>query len=76
MSVVIPDSVLEAVERAAERRQLTVTQFVEKALIAQSSAVLSDTYLESRAERATGRGWKILDSAPDAGPLPGDELPA
>lgn len=42
---------------------------------AQSTAVLSDPYLEARAKRATGQGWKILDEAPDAPPLPGDERP-
>jgi len=40
---------------------------------AQSTAVLSDPYLEARAKRADGRGWKLLDEAPDAPPLPGDE---
>jgi len=75
VSVVIPDSVLEAVERAAERRHLTVSQFVEKALAAQSSAVLSDPYLEARAKKATGEGWKVLDRAPDLPPQAGDELP-
>ena len=76
MSVVIPDSVLEAVERAAQRRHLTVSQFVEKALAAQSSAVLSDPYLEARARRATGNGWEVLDRAPDVPPQAGDELPS
>ncbi len=71
VSVVIPDSVLEA----AERRHLTVSQFVEKALAAQSSAVLSDPYLEARAKKATGEGWKVLDRAPDMPPQAGDELP-
>lgn len=76
MSVVIPESVLEAVERAAERRHLTVSQFVEKALAAQSSAVLSDPYLEARAKKATGEGWKVLDRAHNAPPQAGDELPS
>jgi hypothetical protein len=75
VSVVIPDSVLEAVERAAARRHITVSQFVEKALAAQSSAVLSDPYLEARAKRATGEGWKVLDRASDVPPQTGDELP-
>jgi uncharacterized protein (DUF1778 family) len=75
MSVVIPESVLEAVERAAERRHITVSQFVEKALAAQSSAVLSDPNLEARAKRATGEGWKVLDRAPDVPPQAGDALP-
>jgi hypothetical protein len=42
---------------------------------AQSTAVLSDPYLEARAKRADGRGWKLLDEAPDAPPLIGDERP-
>ena len=42
---------------------------------AQSTAVLSDPYLEARVKRATGQGWRILDEAPDAPPLPGDERP-
>jgi hypothetical protein len=52
-----------------------VSQFVEKALAAQSSAVLSDPYLEARAKKATGEGWKVLDRAPDMPPQAGDELP-
>jgi len=42
---------------------------------AQSTAVLSDPYLEARAKRADGRGWKLLDEVPDAPPLIGDERP-
>jgi hypothetical protein len=42
---------------------------------AQSTAVLSDPYLEARAKRADGRGWKLLDEAPYAPPLIGDERP-
>lgn len=30
---------------------------------------------EARAKRADGRGWKLLDEAPDAPPLPGDQRP-
>jgi hypothetical protein len=52
-----------------------VSQFVEKALAAQSSAVLSDSYLDARAKKATGEGWKVLDRAPDVPPQAGDELP-
>lgn len=76
MSVVLSDSVIKVVEQAAKKRHLSVAQFVEKVLVAQSSAVLSDPYLEARAKKATGQGWSLLDSAPDAPPVPGDELPA
>ena len=55
MSVVVPQSVMEAVEEAAKRRRLSVPEFVEKALAAQSTAVLSDPYLEARAKRKDSR---------------------
>lgn len=42
---------------------------------AESGAALSEPYLEARAKRADGRGWKLLGEAPDAPPLPGDERP-
>ena len=75
MSITVPDTLLHAVEAAAKRRQLSVSQFVEKTLVAHSSAVLSDPYLEARANRATGSGWRLLDASPDVPPLSGDELP-
>ena len=33
-----------------------------------------DEYLEMRAKRANGLGWRVLEQAPDVPPLPGDEL--
>ena len=34
----------------------------------------ADEYLEMRAKKATGLGWRVLDQAPDVPPLTGDEL--
>jgi hypothetical protein len=45
---------------------------VESALVSETTAVLSDPYLEERALRATGQGWTILDRVPAADPLPTD----
>ena len=42
---------------------------------AESGAALSEPHLEARAKRADGRGWKLLDEAPDAPALLGDERP-
>jgi hypothetical protein len=75
MSVSIPDNILDAVRAAAIKRRISVEEFVSTALAAQSSTVLDDPYLESRAKRATGAGWDILDRVPAREPDPGDALP-
>ena len=75
MSVSIPDNILDAVRAAAFKRRISVEEFVSTALSAQSSTVLDDPYLESRAKRATGTGWDILDRVPACEPDPGDALP-
>jgi len=38
------------------------------------SSVINDPYLVSRASRATGKGWELLDQVPPAKPDLGDEL--
>jgi uncharacterized protein (DUF1778 family) len=75
MSIIVPETILEAVEDAAKKKDASLTEFIEKTLLAKASEVLSDPYLESRAKRANGLGWRVLDHAPDVAPLSGDELP-
>jgi len=75
MSIVVPESILEAVEKAARQRELSISEFVEQSLLAKATEVLSDPYLEARASRASGRGWSLLEKAPRVAPMPGDELP-
>jgi uncharacterized protein (DUF1778 family) len=74
MSIIVPEAILEAVEEAAKRRDLSISEFVENTLMAKASEVLSDPYLESRAKRANGLGWRVLEQAPDVPPIPSDEL--
>ncbi len=75
MSIIVPESILEAVEEAAKKKGASLSEFIENTLLAKASEVLSDPYLESRAMKANGLGWRVLDQAPDVPPLPGDELP-
>lgn len=75
MSIVVPEAILEAVEEAAKRRDLSISEFVKNTLLAKASEVLSDPYLESRANKANGLGWRVLEQAPDVPPISGDELP-
>ena len=76
MSIIVPEAILEAVEEAAKRRDLSISEFVENTLLAKASEVLSAPYLESRAKRANGLGWRVLGQAPDVPPILGDELPS
>jgi hypothetical protein len=75
MSIIVPETILEAVEEVAKKKGASLSEFIENTLLAKASEVLSDPYLESRARRANGLGWRVLDQAPDVPPLPGDELP-
>ena len=75
MSIIVPEAILEAVEEAAKRRDLSISEFVENTLLAKASEVLSAPYLESRAKRANGLGWRVLGQAPDVPPILGYELP-
>lgn len=59
--------------REASARGIPVLQFDDEELAAEMHALASDSYLEARAKRSDGLGWKLLDEAPDAPPLPGDE---
>jgi hypothetical protein len=74
VSITFPDELIPMVEEAAKRRHLSLEKFVETVLLSQSTAVISDPYLESRASRATGKGWDLLDQVPPAKPDLGDEL--
>jgi predicted HicB family RNase H-like nuclease len=37
MNIVVPESILEAVEKAARRRELSVSEFVEQSLLAKAT---------------------------------------
>ena len=75
MNIIVPEAILEAVKEAAKRRDLSISNFVENTFLSKASKVLSAPYLESRAKRANGLGWRVLDQAPDVPPLTDDELP-
>ena len=54
------------------RRQI----FVRVAIAQSLARSLKDPFLEDRAARADGSGFRdFLASAPDTSPVPGDELP-
>jgi hypothetical protein len=54
MSIVVPESILKAGESPAQRRELSVSTFVEQSLLVEAMGGLSDLYLDSSTV-ATGR---------------------
>lgn len=74
----IPDSLMQAAKRAAERDSTSMNQLFVVAIAEKLSALETAQYFETRAKRADRSKLKtILDQLPrDRAPDPGDELPA
>ena len=70
------DEAKAVVERVASEHNLSPADFINVAIAQSLARSLKDPYLESRAARADGSGFRaFLDNAPDVSPVPGDELP-
>ncbi len=74
LTIRLPNSVHQTIKELAARDQISVNQFIASAAAEKMAAVLTLDYL--RTEAAKGRRedfLQLLDLAPDAPPLPGDE---
>ncbi|HEY1685116.1 MAG TPA: hypothetical protein VGG19_10160 [Tepidisphaeraceae bacterium] len=75
--VQLPDPILSAAKKLAERKQVSVEDFVAQMV---SDAVKLDGAWEERITRgkqvSRDRFDQILSSAPDVPPIPGDDLDA
>ncbi|BCU08043.1 toxin-antitoxin system HicB family antitoxin [Allochromatium tepidum] len=77
LTIRLPNSVHQTIKELAARDQISVNQFIASAAAEKMAAVLTLDYL--RTEAAKGRRedfLQLLDLAPDAPPLPGDEWPS
>jgi len=75
MSVRLPDSIHRRLKALATRERVSMNQLVTTALAEKLSALDTEDYLKSRAERASDKRFRqALRKVPDAQPLPGDEL--
>lgn len=76
MSLRLPDSLHDKVREVAEKEGISMNQLVTLAVAEKLSALLTEEYLLSRAQRADlDRFQEILAKVPDVPPEPGDELP-
>lgn len=75
LSLRLPDSIHRHMKEIAKREGVSINQFISTAVSEKISAILTEEYLTSRAERAKPEALKsILNKVPDREPLAGDEL--
>jgi hypothetical protein len=75
MSLRLPESLHQKVRELAEREGVSINQLVTTALAEKISALLTEEYLQARADRGSREQFQeILKKVPDAEAEPGDEL--
>lgn len=75
MSVRLPESLHEKAREMAKREGVSINQLVTSALAEKLSALLTEEYLEERAQRGSREKFeKALSKVRDREPDPGDEL--
>ncbi len=75
LTIRLPDSVHSRIKELAARDGVSVNQFIASAAAEKMASVMTLDYL--RTEAAQGRRedfLAVLDRAPDAPPLPGDDF--
>ncbi len=75
LSLRLPGSIHQHIREIAKKEGVSINQFVSSAVSEKISAIMTEDYLKSRAERAKKSDFKkILDNVPKRKPIVGDEL--
>ena len=75
ISLRLPESLHETVRRMAKRDHISMNQFIATALAEKVSALMTEDYLEQRAQRASrGKFEQALSKVPDVEPDERDRL--
>jgi len=75
LSLRLPSSIHQHIREIAKNEGVSINQFVSSAVSEKISAIMTEDYLKSRAERAKKSDLKkILDNVPKRKPILGDEL--
>ena len=75
LSLRLPDSVHRHIKEFAQKEGVSINQFIASAVAEKVSAIATEDYLKSRAERADKNTFEsILANVPERPPLAGDEL--
>lgn len=76
MSLRLPESLHRRLRDVAEREGISMNQFVATAVAEKMSALLTEDYLTTRAQRASRERYEAaLAEVPDVEPEPRDRLP-
>lgn len=75
LSLRLPDSVHRHIKELAQKEGVSINQFIASAVAEKVSAIATEEYLLSRAQRADTNAFEsILNQVPKRQPLPDDEL--
>lgn len=75
LSLRLPNSLHRHIKEIAQQEGVSINQFISSAVSEKISAIMTEEYLEQRAQKADKKKFKaILDKVPNRQPIPGDEL--
>ena len=75
LSLRLPDSLHKWVRELAQQDGISINQFISTAVAEKLAALMTEDYLEKRAQRGSREKFlAILAKAPDIPPEPGDEI--
>lgn len=75
LSLRLPDSIHRHIKEFAQKEGVSINQFIATAVAGKISALATEDYLQSRAQRAdSGVFVAVLAKVADRQPLVGDEL--
>lgn len=74
LSLRLPDSLHKQIRELAQQDGISINQFISTAVAEKLSALMTEDYLEKRAQRGSREKFlAVLAKVPDAPPEPGDE---
>jgi hypothetical protein len=77
LSLRLPESIHEKLGQLAKREGISINQLINSAVAEKLAALLTEQYLEERAQRADRSKFEaVLARIPNVPPTPGDELPS
>ena len=75
LSLRLPESIHRHIREIAKQERVSINQFISSAVSDKTSAILTEEYIQARAERANpAKAKQILAGVSDREPLEGDEL--
>ncbi|MEO0852236.1 MAG: toxin-antitoxin system HicB family antitoxin [Cyanobacteria bacterium J06648_11] len=75
LSLRLPESIHRHIREIAKQEGVSINQFISSAVSEKISAILTEEYIQARAERAKpDKAQQLLAQVSDREPLEGDEL--